>query len=106
MGDRPERGPVGDRTASVPPPTGLPVEGDRDMDGRRVLYVALATLVLAAHVLLLTVGLARAAVWLGGATAAGLLLALVAAHVEGARRLAARRRGEAPAGDRADVDGP
>jgi len=62
------------------------------VNGRRVLYTTVAGLVVAAHVLLITVGVARAAVWLGGAAAAGLLLALVAGHVEGARRIAARRR--------------
>ena len=62
------------------------------MNGRRVLYVTVAGLVVAAHVLLITVGVTRAAAWLGGAAAAGLLPALVVAHVEGARRIAARRR--------------
>jgi len=60
--------------------------------GRRVLYATVAGLVIAAHVLLITVGVTWVAVGLGGAAAVGLLLALVLAHVEGARRVAVRRR--------------
>jgi len=70
------------------------------VNGRRVLYVTGTGLVVAAHVLLITVGITRATVWLGAAAAAGLLLVLVAAHVEGARRVAARRRRPGPRPDR------
>jgi hypothetical protein len=55
-------------------------------------FGVLAGLVLMAHVLVVTVGVAEAAPLLGGVAVALLLAGLVAAHVIGLRRLANRRR--------------
>jgi membrane protein YdbS with pleckstrin-like domain len=59
---------------------------------RRVVFGVAVGVLVVAHVLVGTVGVAAAARWLGGMAIAVLAVVLVVVHVAAVRRLARRRR--------------